>query len=397
MNTALSARLVLAVMAASVLMIAVADIARAGVVISDPFGNGDGSFLGLPDLVPGGLAANTHRAVLYNHGGMGTLVGGDLSLNVEMLADEGFIAYAKKRSGTSIPETLGEVQEGLAELMNLSSAQLGERAIMSGPNDPGVSLIGYSRGALMSLGVAELQMDGNGASRLIDKVVLMAMAPGSGSGWTEGGATIPDEVTTADQYLNPGNLALIDEVSTEFFMMVAANDGPPNNPNNNLVDLMTTANGRMINRSGTPVTSTLKIYDNWMPPNTGHDLFQKVASGGQDLVNQQGYYWYDVVRFLNNQTIDTEYTEYTALPGDFDADNDVDGVDFGLWQSGYPTASGADLIDGDADGDGDVDGVDFGIWQANYPTNVGGAIIPEPATLLVLGLGGLALLIRYKR
>lgn len=314
MNTALSARLVLAVMAASVLMIAVADIARAGVVISDPFGNGDGSFLGLPDLVPGGLAANTHRAVLYNHGGMGTLVGGDLSLNVEMLADEGFIAYAKKRSGTSIPETLGEVQEGLAELMNLSSAQLGERAIMSGPNDPGVSLIGYSRGALMSLGVAELQMDGNGASRLIDKVVLMAMAPGSGSGWTEGGATIPDEVTTADQYLNPGNLALIDEVSTEFFMMVAANDGPPNNPNNNLVDLMTTANGRMINRSGTPVTSTLKIYDNWMPPNTGHDLFQKVASGGQDLVNQQGYYWYDVVRFLNNQTIDTEYTALIPEP-----------------------------------------------------------------------------------
>ena len=81
-----------------------------------------------------------------------------------------------------------------------------------------------------------------------------------------------------------------------------------------------------------------------------------------------------------------------ALPGDFDADNDVDGVDFGLWQSGYPTASGANLIDGDADGDGDVDGVDFGIWQANYPTNVGGAAtIPEPATLGLLLVGGLTL------
>ena len=83
---------------------------------------------------------------------------------------------------------------------------------------------------------------------------------------------------------------------------------------------------------------------------------------------------------------------------DFDSDGDVDGIDFGLWQIGYPTASGASLSDGDTDYDGDVDGTDFAIWQDNYPTNVGGAaIIPEPATLLVLGLGGLALLIRNKR
>ena len=56
------------------------------------------------------------------------------------------------------------------------------------------------------------------------------------------------------------------------------------------------------------------------------------------------------------------------LPGDFDADSDVDGVDFGIWQVSYPMASGASSSDGDADLDGDVDGTDFGIWQANYPT-----------------------------
>ena len=53
---------------------------------------------------------------------------------------------------------------------------------------------------------------------------------------------------------------------------------------------------------------------------------------------------------------------------DYDSDGDVDGVDFLIWQTGYPAASGATKADGDADGDGDVDGVDFFIWQSNYPT-----------------------------
>ncbi len=93
-----------------------------------------------------------------------------------------------------------------------------------------------------------------------------------------------------------------------------------------------------------------------------------------------------------------DVTLFTLLSGDFDGDGDVDGVDFGLWQTGYPTASGALLSDGDADGDGDVDGTDFGIWQANYPTNLGGsAAIPEPATLGLILLGGLALANRRRK
>ena len=296
---------------ASLLVFAIAD--RAWSTTIDPYSNG--SHLALPPLGTGsGTAGNNFRAVLYNHGGYGLQEGGDPQSVAEMLAAEGFISYAKKRSGTSISQTLAEVQEGLAELMNLTSAQLGGRSIVSGSNDPGVSLVGYSRGALMSLGVAELQVDGDGTSRQIDKVVLMAMAPGSASGWIEGGATNPNDVTTADQYLNTMNLALIDEATTEFFMMVAENDKPPDNPTNNLVDLMTVANDRMVNRNGTPLTSVLKIYDDWMSPNTGHNLFQKVESGGQELINQQGYYWYDVVRFLNNQTIDTEYTTLVPEP-----------------------------------------------------------------------------------
>ena len=48
-----------------------------------------------------------------------------------------------------------------------------------------------------------------------------------------------------------------------------------------------------------------------------------------------------------------------AFAADFDEDGDVDGNDFLLWQTGFPTASDASKIDGDADGDGDVDGDDF--------------------------------------
>lgn len=314
----LSARAALSAVMATSLLLAVPDIAQANVIVSDPYNNG--SYLALPTLVPGAPSANAHRAVLYNHGGAGPVQeGGDLQKVAETLATAGFIAYSKKRSGSSIPDTLGEVQNGLAELMNLSSTQLQGHSIISGTNDPGVSLIGYSRGALMSLRVAELQEDGNGASRQIDKVVLMASAPGAGS-WTVGGAPTANLFTTADTYLSDGsiipsdNIGLIDSTSTEFFMIAAGNDQPPDNAFNSLVDLMDTANTRMVTRNGTTVSSTLKVYDDWMSPSTGHNLFMKVADGGQDLVNEPGYYWYDVVKFLKNEPIDTTYTVLIPEP-----------------------------------------------------------------------------------
>ena len=64
----------------------------------------------------------------------------------------------------------------------------------------------------------------------------------------------------------------------------------------------------------------------------------------------------------------TDLSFGNRLPGDFDADGDVDGSDFGIWQAGYPIISGASPSDGDADLDGDVDGTDYGIWQTNYST-----------------------------
>jgi autotransporter-associated beta strand protein len=82
-----------------------------------------------------------------------------------------------------------------------------------------------------------------------------------------------------------------------------------------------------------------------------------------------------------------------GLPGDFDGDGDVDGADFVVWQTNFPTTSGATA--GDADGDDDVDGADFAVWQDSFPGSGGGASpVPEPGACLlaVMALAGLTAL-----
>lgn len=49
---------------------------------------------------------------------------------------------------------------------------------------------------------------------------------------------------------------------------------------------------------------------------------------------------------------------------------------------GATLATLATLATGDADGDGDVDGADFVVWQTNFPSSgsAGAAVVPEPAS-----------------
>lgn len=81
------------------------------------------------------------------------------------------------------------------------------------------------------------------------------------------------------------------------------------------------------------------------------------------------------------------------LPGDFNADGNIDDDDLVQWQTGYGTASDALVSEGDADADQDVDGNDFLIWQRNFGTTPTTQLlaIPEP-TAVSLILAALALL-----
>lgn len=110
-----------------------------------------------------------------------------------------------------------------------------------------------------------------------------------------------------------------------------------------------------------------------------------------------------------------------AGAADFNNDSVIDLVDFNILALNYGTLSGATTADGDADGDGDVDDDDytllkgiFGntgglrlsnpddpypivspeIWEIDIIEAVVPSVVPEPATLALFGLAGLATLRR---
>jgi len=97
-----------------------------------------------------------------------------------------------------------------------------------------------------------------------------------------------------------------------------------------------------------------------------------------------------------------EESEPLPWPGDVQPDGKVDGGDYTIWADNYgktdaPLWSAGGWTVGNFTDDTNVDGADYTVWADNYGYGTGGAPVPEPATLLVLAVGGAAGLIRRRR
>jgi hypothetical protein len=141
---------------------------------------------------------------------------------------------------------------------------------------------------------------------------------------------------------------------------------------------------------------------------------------GDDYVRTDQYRWYiaDAVPFTDGIRIDIENYQqrealfgstafYYAVPeliaGDTDGDGAVTLADAHALRDHYGTISGARWEDGDFDLDGDVDFCDAWTWLGAYQGApapeaslawLTGESVPEPASLVLLAVGGVALLRR---
>ena len=193
-------------------------------------------------------------AVLYNHGGLGTAVGGDLRSSCIAFAEAGYLARAEKRMET-VPMAghLAEVEAALDDLLADPRANTGC-----------VSIIGFSRGGLLTL------QAGISQANKVHAIVSMAPAPANGQLET----TISDVTLINDPVL----------------VLVANNDTAQ--ANHTLLAQMTYDS--LIAAGKTTTLITYPDYDS-----NGDSVIDASDDGHELFFIVQDPYWSDVINFLN--------------------------------------------------------------------------------------------------
>lgn len=78
--------------------------------------------------------------------------------------------------------------------------------------------------------------------------------------------------------------------------------------------------------------------------------------------------------------------------GDANNDGRVTGADYTIWAANFHKAG--DFNHGDFNGDGQITGADYTLWASHFQGDAAAAVVvPEPATIVTLGLGILGMLV----
>jgi hypothetical protein len=121
-----------------------------------------------------------------------------------------------------------------------------------------------------------------------------------------------------------------------------------------------------VSDDGLPAGSTVTVAWSEVSGPGNVTFANPTATSTMATFSSAGTYVLQLAASDTDKTGTGNVTVTVLAPADFNGDGKVDGVDFLIWQSHYPTASGGKPESGDANGDGKVDGVDFLIWQSHY-------------------------------
>ena len=226
-------------------------------LIAELFAMGGGGQAAITTVVYNDAGLEAHLCVpegqgpfpvaVYNHGGVGTVVGGDLEGTCLALRALGYLALSpRRRAEVPIDGHIDDVLAGLDYALAHEKADPDE-----------VALLGYSRGGYLTTLALTLRDD-------IDRAVIMAPAPVKGK----------LDVALED----------VSAVTASSLLLVASNDLPEFNVENEDHVATTQAVHDALTAAGKD--SEMKV----LPPfeDNGHDLFKQVLPG----------YWKDIEAFL---------------------------------------------------------------------------------------------------